>query len=372
LPFLRDQFGTLDVHPRSRFVTSRRAFTLIELLVVIAIIAILIALLLPAVQAAREAARQAQCRNNMKQIGLAILNYESAHSRLPMGAILYNAGDADANCGGGASVSGTGAPRDFTMLTMILPYMEQVAAYNAVNFQLRADGIYTQNVNAGAANSTGLLSTIAGYLCPTDILRTEKLGPGPIAYAQTSYFPSGGTYNTSAYYAGPKCSDQDIGNGAFDQYTAYSLSAFLDGSSGTILVGESARFRNDPDWFCNNWGVYGYFGSGLGANTTRVQGMAFEVPRLNANMMVGDYPLGGANPLPPETLWPDTNDYRAWVNDPKYKEYGQWGFRSQHSGGAFFLFGDGSVKFLKDSINTNVYRALGTRAMGEIVTSDAY
>src|SRR5215217_947993 len=202
----------------------RRGFTLIELLVVIAIIAILIALLLPAVQAAREAARQAQCRNNLKQIGLAILNYESAQGSLPMGAILYNAGDADANCGGAPGPNGTGSPRDFTMLTMILPYMEQTAVYNAVNFQLRADGIYNQGVNAGAANSTGLLSTISGYICPTDNLRTEKLGPGPIAYAQTSYFPSGGTWNTTAYYAGPKCSDQDIGNGAFDQYTAYSVS----------------------------------------------------------------------------------------------------------------------------------------------------
>jgi len=116
----------------AKVVTNRRAFTLIELLVVIAIIAILIALLLPAVQAAREAARQASCRNNLKQIGLAIMNYDSAHRALPLGAILYNAGDADSNCGGGAARSGPGAPRDFTMLTLILPFMEQGAAYNAV------------------------------------------------------------------------------------------------------------------------------------------------------------------------------------------------------------------------------------------------
>src|SRR5215212_6994119 len=112
---------------RSRSVTTRRAFTLIELLVVIAIIAILIALLLPAVQAAREAARQAQCRNNLKQIGLAILNYESAHGTLPMGAVLYNPGDAASNCGGAPSPQGAGAPRDFTMLTLILPFLEQTA-----------------------------------------------------------------------------------------------------------------------------------------------------------------------------------------------------------------------------------------------------
>src|SRR3954464_7681241 len=100
------------------FVTRRRAFTLIELLVVIAIIAVLIALLLPAVQAAREAARQAQCRNNLKQIGLASANYESAQGSLPIGAVLYNATDAAANCGGAVNPNGPGAPRDFTMFAL--------------------------------------------------------------------------------------------------------------------------------------------------------------------------------------------------------------------------------------------------------------
>ena len=135
---------------------------------------------------------------------------------------------------------------------------------------------------------------------------------------------------------------------------------------------ESSRFKNDPDWYCNNWSVFGYFSSDVGNNTTRPQGLAYEVPRINANMMLGDYPFGGSNPLPPETRWPDTSDYRAWVNDPKYKDYGQWGFRSQHPGGAFFLFGDGSVKFLKDSVNLATYRALGTRDQGEVVGGDAF
>jgi prepilin-type N-terminal cleavage/methylation domain-containing protein len=353
-------------------VTRRRGFTLIELLVVIAIIAVLIALLLPAVQAAREAARQAQCRNNLKQIGLAVLNYESAAGSLPMGAVLYNSGDAASNCGGAPAASGPGSPRDFTMLTLILPYLEQTQAYNAINFSLRADGIFSGGVNAGAANSTGLLTTVAGYICPTDELRSSKLGPGPVAYAQTSYFPSGGTWNTTAYYSGPKCSDQDIGNGAFDTFTAHRLAAFTDGTSMTILAGESSRFKNDPDWFCNNWGVFGYFSSALGNYTTRAQGLAYEVPRINANMMVGDYPMGGSNPLPHETLWPDTSDYKAWVLNPRYKDYGQWGFRSQHPAGAYFLFGDGSVKFLKESINLAAYKALGTRDSGEIVSADAF
>lgn len=352
--------------------TKRYGFTLIELLVVIAIIAILIALLLPAVQAAREAARQSQCRNNLKQMGLAIANYESAQSVLPLGAVLYSALDAESDCGGGFAKSGTGAPRNFTMLALILPYLEQTAAHNAINFSLRADGIYTGGVNAGAANSTGLLTTISTYLCPSDEIRPSKLGPGPVAYSQTSYFPSGGTWNNIAYYYGPKCSDQAAGNGAFDAVTAYPMAAFVDGTSQTILVGESARFKNDPDWFSNNWSVFGYFLSSLGTNTTRAQGFAYEVPRINANMITGDYPIGGPNALPPETRWPSTGDFKAWLNNPKYLQYGQWGFRSQHPAGAQFLFGDGSVKFLKDSTNPSTYRSLGTRDGGEIISSDSF
>jgi prepilin-type N-terminal cleavage/methylation domain-containing protein/prepilin-type processing-associated H-X9-DG protein len=349
-----------------------RGFTLIELLVVIAIIAILIALLLPAVQAAREAARQSQCRNNLKQMGLAIANYESTHGALPMGAVLQSALDAESDCGGASTKSGTGAPRDFTMLALILPFLEQSTAYNAINFRLRADGLYTGGVNAGAANSTGLLSTISTYLCPSDSVRPFKLAGGPVAYSQTSYFPSAGTWNTTAYFYGPKCSDLAAGNGAFDAVTAYSIASLVDGTSNTIFVGESARFRNDPDWFVNNWSVFGYYLSSIGMNTTRAQGFAYEVPRINANMAVGDYPNGGPNALPPETRWPDTGDYKAWLNNPKYLQYGQWGFRSQHPAGAQFLFGDGSVKFLKDSINPSTYRSLGTRDAGEVVSSDAF
>jgi prepilin-type N-terminal cleavage/methylation domain-containing protein/prepilin-type processing-associated H-X9-DG protein len=354
-------------------VASRRAFTLIELLVVIAIIGVLVALLLPAVQSAREGARRAQCQNNLRQIGLAISNYETSQGTFPIGAVLCNANDAATNCGGGGvGADGPGAPRDFTMLTLILAQLDQPAIYNSVNFGLRADGNYVSGINAGAANSTGLSSTIASYICPSDQIRGELLGPGPVGFGQTSYFASGGTWNTIAYYAGPACWNQDIGNGAFDDYTSYRASAFFDGLSNTIFVGESSRFRNDPDWFANSWSVFAYGSSSLASNTSRPQGFAFEVPRPNANMVPGDYPTGGANPLPTETLWPDTSDYKAWLLDPKYAQYGQWGFRSQHPNGVQFLFGDGSIRFIKNEINLTVYRALGTRALREVVSADSY
>ncbi len=360
----------------------RLGFTLIELLVVIAIIAVMVALLLPAVQGAREAGRRAQCSNNLKQIGLALASYESAARSYPPGAIYHNAGD-----GGPNGCSGLHALRAFGAFAMILPQMEQSAAYNAINFNLAAGGPrgLWGGLPAGAINSTGLGFRVSAYVCPSDAPQTPSIGDGN-AYSQTSYVPSGGTWNVVAYYSGPDCWQQDAGNGAFDDATSYQPGSFTDGLSQTLFVGETARFRNEPDPQMNQWSRPGYYPVSTAfdptGKTVRPQGFAFEVPRINALMMAGDYPGGsagpgisggspGANPLPPGTAWPDTSDYKGWLqNLPLYKEYGQWGFRSQHPGGAMFLSGDGSVKFLKDSIDLATFRALGTRAGWEVVGAE--
>src|SRR5262249_21133122 len=153
------------------FMRRRRAFTLIELLVVISIIAVLIALLLPAVQAAREAARRSQCVNNMKQMALAMMNYESANSALPP-AKLYSAGTTTVSNDPG----GVGLVLNTTAFTMILGSLEQTAMLNAYNFSLPSCNSINSGVNttpvggptAYLANTTVTSSKIATYLCPSD------------------------------------------------------------------------------------------------------------------------------------------------------------------------------------------------------------
>ena len=172
---------------------KRQGFTLIELLVVIAIIAVLIALLLPAVQAAREAARRSQCSNNMKQIGLAIHNYESTHGCFPMG--VYNYGGTNATCPVGSI--------GYTMFAFILGYMEQTADYNAINFSFPPGGHSYLGFDAGAINRTGMITRMSSYICPDDSDQT----PYPVTtstngYSQSSYAGSAGTFDIWHWYCG--------------------------------------------------------------------------------------------------------------------------------------------------------------------------
>ncbi len=328
----------------------RRGFTLIELLVVIAIIGVLIALLLPAVQAAREAARRAQCSNNLKQIGLALHNYESALGTYPMGVVSYPNWATTCN-------NTSGNPdkrRNFTLFAMILPYVEAQNSFNAINFDFTVNDLQG-SVHGGRTNYTGLVARIDSFVCPSDSQQTPLAFPSN-PYSQSSYAGNAGLMDIIRRIQ--SCPREINGDGAFSRNWTYRNSDFKDGLSTTFMVGEYSRFINHPHTYTNSWTRFANWNFTGTPNTTFVNGIASAVPRMNANVRVPDIPSVG----PAIT----------WASNPEVLEMGQFAFHSPHSGGAYFLFGDGSVRFLKDTINIDTYRALSTRARGEVVSSDQF
>ena len=338
---------------------TRRGFTLIELLVVIAIIAVLIGLLLPAVQAAREAARRAQCQNHLKQIGLALHNYHSSVDSFPFGN-MYNS--PQYNCTADPNIA-----TNHSGFMLILPYLEQGNTFNAVNFA----GPYNSIRNATAYDQI-----INSYLCPSDPQASRLTAAGSARFSQNSYALVAGNRECILYFTGTR-SDPNCGaiapDGMFGKGWTYQIRDVVDGTSQTLMVGEFSRFRNEPAAFTDGTPSFfnisspgGFFSGTLGGDT-RLQVFGYTVPRINASAQRG--------PIFPGII-SGSNTASWWLLssgalNPAAREYGQFGFRSQHPGGAHFLTADGSVKFLKESINPTVYRALGTRAGGEVVSSDS-
>jgi prepilin-type N-terminal cleavage/methylation domain-containing protein/prepilin-type processing-associated H-X9-DG protein len=306
----------------------RRAFTLIELMVVIAIIGILIAILLPAVQAAREAARVTQCRNNLKQIGLAIHNYHDINRTFP-----------NADPGGGSDADSSISMA--SAFVAILPYMEQAANYQHYNFAL-------QNTDPG--NQAVVSQRLPFYLCPTAVLRREV--PYNVAGDPCGDFDEApGTYAVS------------VGSQPYDQYWSYfghprptlngaivysdstdgitRMRDVTDGLTNTVLIGESAwnisGFSTSPS--CNNgqnWG-YTYWANPYPAST----GFNTSAP-FNPNTYI--------------LLDPNTFDQTLMR------------FRSDHpAGGVNFVFCDGSVRFLMQYVDQTILTAIGSRNGAESV-----
>jgi len=344
---------------------DRRGFTLIELLVVIAIIGVLIALLLPAVQAAREAARRAQCINNMKQLGLAIHNYESSQGSFPMG-----------NMRGSREFDNCATFWGHTWVSYILPYIEGGSQFNAVNYS---------RVYNSVSQFTAFRMKNATFLCPDDTKNTDLTQSGFIATFQTSYAAVRGLTENMYYSWGTgatapnadRCGAIDS-EGIFGANIAFKIADILDGTSGTMMVGEQSRFQEEPSGSTFNFGnVGGAFGGPdwvTGVQTwpgdIRVTSGAYLVPRLNALPVKNGGPacLTSTGPF----AYPTLGNPPGWVNSPACLDLGQFGFRSKHPGGANFLFGDGSVKFIKQTVDKNTYRALGTRDKGEVVSGDSY
>jgi len=299
-------------------------------------------------------------------MGLAIHNYESANGVFPPGGITYQ--DYPLDC--------SQTPREHSVFTLILGHLDNASLYNSVNFSYGAGG-QQGSQHAGAVNHTALATMVAAFICPSDgghIPPTSKFD-NPAnqtynGYSQCSYAGSTGTYDIFRFWCGcvpgrdPYVCSGGVElkpDGAFGKNHAFPIGAFRDGLSQTLFVGEFSRFPQDPDPSLNVWSrVFRPPSSVLGV--TRPQALASTVPQINAGLRIPDNP-------------PPANATAAisWKEDSINRQMWQFGFRSRHQGGATFLFGDGSVRFIKETIHVrDVYWALSTREGGETVGQDLY
>jgi len=364
-----------------------RAFTLIELLVVIAIIAVLIALLLPAVQAAREAARRIQCTNNLKQLGLALQNYHSSINSFPIG-------QSWAKTAVGAAYSGN----PWSVHAQLLPYLEQAPLYNAANFAWAP----ATSVNiAYYTNSTVVNTRINALTCPSDGLSPTTAATTPPLNFDCNYRGSIGTtieaIGTTAVQS--VTIQQTMGIFGFDDPVlhgcpVYTMSSVTDGSSNTIafsefLVGGGGTSITDPrrvsfEGVTQCTGVVALDPSPLFTQVVQTLASCSAFAQQNTtNASAWDADLGASWPsgLAGNTLFntitPPANSQYAWASCEattgiQFAHAGFINVTSNHPGGANYCFVDGSVHFLKSNISMQTYWSLGTRAKGEVISSDSY
>jgi prepilin-type N-terminal cleavage/methylation domain-containing protein/prepilin-type processing-associated H-X9-DG protein len=298
----------------------RPGFTLIELLVVIAIIAVLIALLLPAVQAAREAARRMQCTNNLKQIGLALHNYHDVHGRFPLGSIQVD------------------TPKAYRQpfLSSLLPFLEQRALYASFNYNL------SFQVDE---NETTRASFVSVFLCPSDQPQTFTNNKGGVSDVKGNY---GVNWGQNTY------GDQVL-PAAFALNYGASTADIVDGTSQTFLLAELIQTPHPPGQPESVIDRRGRIWSD--------QPSSHQIStKLGPNSLAPDYGACWNNGTP------GTPCNRNTGNGPNH----YLASRSRHPGGVNGLLGDGSVRFFKDSIDLKAWKALSSRAGGEVVSAEAY
>ncbi len=339
-------------------VRRRFGFTLIELLVVIAIIAVLIALLLPAVQAAREAARRTQCTNSMKQIGLAIASYESGHGCIVSGYLsstvpLALFGVPGYNPDGATGDNGPG----WGWLALVLPYVEQSPLYNATNFSLPT--WVPGNASVVVVQIATLNCPSANNPTPTVAMVDANLNLLPVAspyFARSDYVYNVG-WNDSGMPITVNYDNTVTGcNGPLYRNSHITYAAVTDGLTNTVVAGERTPYLSDATWVGIIPGyrhfAYNAFASlgtgGLGVNYDYASAIlaAHSGPSLYEDPIVihpPNSPLGHT--------------------DEMY---------SLHPGGANVLMGDGSVRFIKQSINLLTWQALSSRSNGEVISADTY
>jgi prepilin-type N-terminal cleavage/methylation domain-containing protein/prepilin-type processing-associated H-X9-DG protein len=360
-------------------IIQRRAFTLIELLVVIAIISVLIALLLPAVQAAREAARRAQCVNNLKQFGLALANYESACGVFPFGQ------------GADYMISLPSAPvyARWSANSQLLAFMEQSTVANAINFSLPPEtpdpgamgmmmgmGMLMPYQDPNRANSTVFGVSMGFFLCPSDSAPPPSPSNG---YVGNNYYTNSGGWLSDACEQFPPAVANGMPQGPMYNRSAVRYAGVTDGLSNTAVASEKLRGMGTYDvvrdlfWVTEVTSIDAMYQSCITANPGNGMGSVIA-SQMGGTWAVGDMTFTVYNHVGPPgstscsgmagMMMPGEN---AMVN-----ESFQSPPTSNHSGGVNLLLGDGSVHFTKNTVALNVWRALGTRNGGEVISSSDY
>jgi len=314
-----------------------RAFTLIELLVVIAIIAILIALLLPAVQQAREAARRSQCKNNLKQMGLALHNYYDAMNVFPPGFV-----DNNPAFSASGDIGATGNLNNLGWGTMILPYLDQAPLYNNIGLQTQDFSRNWLDANHDGSAPTNYSDAIAAaktilpvFMCPSDPM--GGLNSDKNNFGKSNYIGSGSTSatnNNAMFFVNSSRKFQDVG----------------DGTSNTLFVVEKST-KNDPTGTVNCGGTPCAFGGGLWIGPRIQSAAATWHP---GNYLFDVQSSGGGN----DTYLIGASN-QTWGDD--------WIAASAHVGGMQVLMGDGAVRFLSENIGRLTYLAIVTPNSGELV-----
>ena len=342
--------------PARSSIRLKRGFTLIELLLVIAIIAVLVALLLPAVQQAREAARRTQCRNNLKQIGLALHNYHDTFNAFPP-SYLITPNAATAPMGPASVNSGDSGP-GWTGLVCILPQIEQANLYNSFNISLPC---------WDTSNAKPALTVVPSYLCPSAVNSTLNYAILDSTGAKVVY---GGTtitaqFSRSNYVAnagqnevwdgsavtGAVSDLSGLANGPLYRNSRTQMRDVIDGLTNTIFFGEQTPYHSDSTWV------------GIVPDSSTCPGAIFKsrgvtcdaaAPQINVHS-------GGGGADEPGT---SSNPY---IHTPNSDRGNVDEMYSQHDSGCNVLLGDGSVRFASKSISGTVWSSLATRAGSEVI-----